>query len=499
MSDLSAATVSSADRFGPVRYDRWTQALLVITVTAAILRFWRLGAWSFAGDEAFTLYSSTSDFSWADPRPLAFAINHFVLIPLLGISEFTLRLAPALTGIAAVPMFGWAVGRLYGRRAGVFTALTMAVSPLLLFHSQWARYYMQSYLLAGFVPFAVRFWIEGAGRRWLWIAAACCVAGWFFVPSSSFILGGLALWGAANFRALKGRELVSWLSRPRVVTGVALAGAAILGVMLAKGVLDSSRRDLESIGRSSLPHIVFATGLGLTVPVSLAALGGFFLLSRDRDLSRPDRTFLPLLMVGSTMCYALAYPFVFIDSVHVVSVLAVVHAAAGVAFDRIWRAARATAIAAVSVAIILLSTAPELVSYYVDGDRVDYRTASEVLRAMHRQRPGPVLANSHAIVRYYAPELWPREFISSQRPAAWLDDSARTSPVWVLLVEHRNGVNGEGSVPAVQVVMDRCHLRARIARERFDYHVDAIRIYECAPARENYAASRTVGAASPSP
>ena len=94
----------------------WVMALIAATAVAMVLRLWHLGDWAITGDEGFTINDSTSGFTWKDLRPLAFAMNHYLAIPLFGQTELAVRLFPALFGIAAIPLFGWLMGRLYGER-----------------------------------------------------------------------------------------------------------------------------------------------------------------------------------------------------------------------------------------------------------------------------------------------------------------------------------------------------------------------------------------------
>jgi hypothetical protein len=491
----SGATTS--ERFGPLLQDSWTRSLWAITIVGAALRFWRLGTWSFSGDEGFTIRFSSAGFTWADVRPLAFAFNHYITIPLFGLGEVALRLGPALAGAAAVLVFGWAVSRIYGRQAGVFTALTIALSPMLLVHSQFARYYMQSFLVAGFIPFAVRFWVGGSGARWLWIAVGCAVVGWLLVPSSVFIVPGVLAWLAFNFREVGGVRLIAWARRrlPLLAAGLSLAG--VFAVVLVARVLGYE----STFGRGEgIAHIALATASGMTLPVAATAVAGLVMLLRDRALPRLDRTMFPLVAAGSALTYVVANRFVYMGAFHAMSVLSVGFVFAGIALARIWGGARDRLVAASAVGIILLTTFPQVMSYYVDGSRLDWRTATERLRDLYRQRPGPVLSNEHEIPLYYAPELNPREIVLNGVVPAWLNDPRRSRPVWLMLAETRKGIYLLSRDPAVAVVLERCLLRDRIIRERYDYYVNAVRIYECPPpAAQSEIAPSILTAASPTP
>ena len=92
------------------------QFLLIagITLLAALLRFYKLGEWSFWGDEIFTLGAKEDGFGdslWR--RSLARDLIH-VATATLGETEWSARLVPALVGVITVPALYFPVRRLMG-------------------------------------------------------------------------------------------------------------------------------------------------------------------------------------------------------------------------------------------------------------------------------------------------------------------------------------------------------------------------------------------------
>lgn len=126
-----------------------------IVVLAAVLRFFRLGAWSFWIDEIYTInragYVIDQATSWPPIlRSLSIVLTHYV-IDSLGTTEWTARLVPNLIGIASIPIIYFSVRRLFSPVIGLITVLLLAVSPWHLFWSQNARFYtalMLFYFLA---------------------------------------------------------------------------------------------------------------------------------------------------------------------------------------------------------------------------------------------------------------------------------------------------------------------------------------------------------------
>ncbi|HWN17747.1 MAG TPA: hypothetical protein VNO19_02415, partial [Gemmatimonadales bacterium] len=62
------------------RPQQLSPALLLtgIIVLAALLRFWRLGAWGLEGDEIFTLRDSLAP-AFDNPRPLIYFLNYYLI------------------------------------------------------------------------------------------------------------------------------------------------------------------------------------------------------------------------------------------------------------------------------------------------------------------------------------------------------------------------------------------------------------------------------------
>ena len=158
--------------------ERWYLALfLVLIALAAVLRFWDLGSRTFHGDEAIH-----AGFSWqlADGRgyihnPLTHGPFQFfgtaLVFLLLGDSDYTARVLPALFGAAMVALPFFLRGYL-GRAGSLIAALLIAVSPTLLYFSRFARedIYIAFFTLA--LVICVWRYLAQGGRLFLY-----CIAG----------------------------------------------------------------------------------------------------------------------------------------------------------------------------------------------------------------------------------------------------------------------------------------------------------------------------------
>jgi Dolichyl-phosphate-mannose-protein mannosyltransferase len=115
--------------------------LVGITFVAAILRFYRLGEWSFWYDEIFTL-RSIRDLSGMPvfTQRLSFVLTYFV-VKTLGINEWSARLVPALIGILTIPILYFPIKNIFGTFVALLSSALLAVAPWHVYWSQNARFY----------------------------------------------------------------------------------------------------------------------------------------------------------------------------------------------------------------------------------------------------------------------------------------------------------------------------------------------------------------------
>ena len=115
--------------FSRIRSCQPAPILLALTLVAALLRFYKLGEWSFWGDEAFSLTTKVDGFI----TPFSTRLIH-TTTALLGASEWSARLVPALVGIATIPVFFFCIRRLFGNNAACIASALLAVST---WHIYW--------------------------------------------------------------------------------------------------------------------------------------------------------------------------------------------------------------------------------------------------------------------------------------------------------------------------------------------------------------------------
>jgi len=125
--------------------------LALITLLAAVLRFYKLGEWSFWIDEIYTINHATAHFSTPDlilahiPPfrnwiPVS-VIMTAVALNTWGVSEWSARLASVLIGVISIPILFFPTRKMFGNGVALIAMLLLAVSPWHLYWSQNARFY----------------------------------------------------------------------------------------------------------------------------------------------------------------------------------------------------------------------------------------------------------------------------------------------------------------------------------------------------------------------
>jgi uncharacterized membrane protein len=147
------STKQVKQRFDLLTSKPWMQYfwLLLITLLAAALRFYKLSVWSFWIDEIYTVNHALAHFS-TPQLILEHLPPHRNWVPisviltaqafnLWGINELNARLTAAIIGILTLPVLYFPVRKIFNIRVALITSLLLAVSPWHIEWSQNARFY----------------------------------------------------------------------------------------------------------------------------------------------------------------------------------------------------------------------------------------------------------------------------------------------------------------------------------------------------------------------
>jgi uncharacterized protein (TIGR03663 family) len=435
-----------------------------VTVLALVARLWALGWRVFHQDEGRVggwILHYVEIAAW-EYRPIIHGpfLPHVngLLFPALGATDFTARLPVALVG-GVLPLAAWLFrGRLRDSEV-VALALFLAANPVLLYYSRFMR---GDVLLAGFMLFALGFAVRaldaddprlllpaglalglgfttkenallylvawaGAflfavdhhllvavarGEDWLGrlrgdaAAAGRRLPGWL-----PYLAGGLALW-FVTVVAFYAPLPALWLAASNPLRLPSVVGTATLGTWetLAGTWMASGMHD-----HAYLPYLGFLVDvLGyLSLPLSLAALGGFLVDRYAGARPRPLITFCFLWGVASLA----GYPMV-VDinaawtTVHVVTPLAV-PAAVGVGLVyRLGRGALADddRIGVAAAAVLLLAAGATTGAVAVDTSY------------LNPQSPDTALFEENRMVQYAQPAGEMRPTLREVRAVAAAND-----------------------------------------------------------------------------
>src|SRR5262245_52030241 len=86
----------------------------LIVLVAAFLRFYKLGEWSFWGDEMFTVGGREDGFNYSLLRQSISLELIQAAVALWGVTEWNARLVPALIGIISLPILYFPVRKIFG-------------------------------------------------------------------------------------------------------------------------------------------------------------------------------------------------------------------------------------------------------------------------------------------------------------------------------------------------------------------------------------------------
>ncbi len=246
-----STTPPPAEAPGPLRPREWA-ILAAITLIGALLRLDQIGAQLVADDEWHSLHAVRDhSLGWilthfgANDHCIPLTALDWILSRTVGLSETGMRLVPLAAGIGAVPILALLLRRHLGTRSSLVFALLLAISPLEVFYSRFARPYEVVFLLALVAVLAFERWWSGGARVWGWIYVGCAALGvWFHLVVAPFVLAPVA-WGLLPPAARRGRRERAEVAQLGVLACfgmVLLVGPPFLG--------DSRSLEERSFGRA---------------------------------------------------------------------------------------------------------------------------------------------------------------------------------------------------------------------------------------------------------
>jgi hypothetical protein len=490
--------VVSRDNSQP-KHTAATFLILLLSVVGAILRFWRLGEWGFDSDEVFMLRDSL-DPRITNPRPLLYFLNHYVVGPVRPLDELGLRLLPATFGVLAIPVFYLIARRLLGIRAALCGALLLTFSPLLVYYSQFARYWSLVFLLSCVYPYALYLGLRERNSRYLILGAVTAVLAFLAHPASLLPAVGFGVWLVSTYlnrqrvAQLWRRTSVRWGT---LLLGLVLAIAALRLIQLLHGWIsqhNTSPGDTEFLlsipNKPFLKQILYVLGFidSLTLLLVVSGILGLYLVWReDRSLA---------LLLTATLTFPLAFLVLLsfrtpVSTFYLLPTVPVLYLGAGYLLDRLsglrWDLRPAWLLPATLALAIVAEGAPTLVSQYRDGRRYDFRGAAEWLNRTIAAED-VIFSDQYKVVIHYMPGKQVRRLRGDPTPLMQAanvlhGEKSGQGALWVVAPAPSHAFRTNQRLGSLhRWIYENCQLRNTVGRTRLDYRQNLLQIFRCPPA-----------------
>lgn len=402
--------------------------LALITAVAAFLRFYRLGDWSFWGDEVFSLGNKVDGFF----RSTSVSLIHATTAA-LGTNEWTARLGPAIIGTFSIPLLYFPTRRVLGPGTALISAGLLAVSTWHIYWSQNARFYALLLLLYTFALLVFYLAFE-EDRPWfiilslilLGLAAKERLLALFFLP---VVLVYLVLLRLLPFEKPRGLNLKN--------VALFLTPCILLGAFFAIPFLRDLPEWLRGFSRVNNNPFWLMSGTFYYMGLPTVILAGFgsiyFLLKKNRAaLLLAIAAILPvvsIMLISFFQYTANRYVFVCLTSWIMLAALAT---------NEFFKSSRGNAriLASGVLAILMLGSFSETALYYgfQHGNRDNWKAAFEVVNNQ-RQPDDLIVSANPAVAEYYLGEtvigfqrLKDRELPGSER--VWFVEDLNTREMY---------------------------------------------------------------------
>ncbi len=316
--------------------------------------------------ERFGYAHVATHFGWTD-YCIPLTLFDKAIADTVGLSELWLRLPVLIAGLVSLVVMPLAVRPWVGRETSAVFAWLLAVSPLHVYFSRYARPYSIALLLGFLAVFALPRASLADGRRWRWVyAGAAVLAPYFHLTTLPVVLLPLAIAWAVRWTRREGPS-TSTLS---ILT---LAVAAGLGALLGPPLLVDHQALAYKAGRGEL-HAEMLAGAaslmagsartGVIVVMGLAVVGGAAALGHRHPRLLAFLGTVAALALGmplATHPALIELPIVFVRYALIVLPLALLLAACAIE----WAVARAgprtfalVSVAGPLIAVVLVALGP---------------------------------------------------------------------------------------------------------------------------------------------
>jgi mannosyltransferase len=353
-------------------------ALGMVTLLAAAIRFYKLGQWSFWGDEYITVGRALGLFEGGLGRLSPSLLVTNISFNLFGVNEWTARLAAALAGVVSIPVLYGLVKREYNAQLALIASILLAVSSWHLYWSQNARFYTTLLLFYTLALFFFYWALEEDRSLYMilslvffGLAAVERLIAAFFIPIVLIYLLFLKIGWFGTPRGLRWRNLAIYL-----VPGIFFF-VFLVATNSAFRSVDTWSARFSFVNNNPLwllSGIAFYIGIPLLI---MAAVGAANLLQRFDRFG----LLLTLGFVVPLVSIVLTSLFTYSANRFIFPALTSVIVLAAVAIYELWRQTQGqgklVALAVLLIMVIMPMADNMLYFVYQNGNRDNWRAAIE--------------------------------------------------------------------------------------------------------------------------
>jgi mannosyltransferase len=373
--------------------------LLLITTIAVILRFYKLGYWSFWIDEIYTIRSSLATVNGSSWPQISLMLTGIVLST-QGVSEWSSRIVSAIIGVITIPALYFPIKRLFGPFVALIAVLLLAVSPWHLYWSQNARFYTTLLLFYTLATLFLYIGVENKKPGYLLLSAILLLLAVIERYFALFLVPVVMVYGIVR-TWIQFRRSGSISFAPFFRLAFVIVVPFIVLILLDPEAF--SRLIQTFFGHSNhsplrlLLSIIYRIGIPL---ISLALVGIFYILLRYRNAG----LFITLGAIVPIVLLVAISPFAFTVDRYVFATLPNWTIIGAVTIKELFDQTKGHAkLLAYGVLLVLLtdSISQDMLYYtHQNGNRPDWRGAVTMI-AQHKS-DGEIIATTRPeLVNYY--------------------------------------------------------------------------------------------------
>ena len=377
--------------------------LAAFTLLAAFLRFYKIGEWSFYGDEIITVKASEYISDWPLTRLLIYLVLTRIALVLFGTSEWSARFFPALVGVLSIPAFYFPIRKILDREVALISALLLAISPWHLYWSQNARFYT---LILLFYTISLLLFYLGLEQNNRWYLLLSIIFLVLAVRERFFSLFLYAIFALFTFLAKRNSDDQQFGHRFRIFLLLIITGMVILlfqGWQSIRGLFQHFNL-YQGFEVNSPFWILGGILFYLGVPLICAGFIGMLYLFSQRNPAGRLFGLAATIPIATTVLLA---NFVYTGNRYAFVTLSSWIVLASVGIRELFRylPGRARLLAAIPLLMLVLASLSENALYYLyqNGNRANWKAAFGMIQ--QRKQAGDLVATANkSLADYYLHE-----------------------------------------------------------------------------------------------